>query len=491
MGTAVGEGDAIGADEVPGVDVGGGVGVAIGPEPPGVGEAPGAKGSDVLPGTGLETGAMDCGGRRPGLPGRAPPPPLHADSVAPRLSAAQVKIVRRHGVWPVSCISFLFRWLLSETPEKNESFRDPPPMVKISSDTPPDFRGWIRLRPTHPDWGMGQSRSIRYHRSGSSDDGLDEFRRSRMNNNGDRLGSALVASHHSTHASQSLIAIVTPSYAPDFDLCKTLNRSVIEFLPESVKHYIFVDRRDHKLFQKLATTRTHIIVKEDVMPRGIIQIPGLNRWMSASSFLPIAGWLVQQITKIAAAFFLREDVLVMVDSDAVFVRDVDPSTFIHDGKSRLYRQSNAITLAMESHVTWHQNASRLLGFAIENPPMHDYIGQVIGWDAAIVRDMCERLEETNGCTWHAAITRARQISEYLLYGIFVEQMSDYRRRVWIDENSRVSMYWEIEALSQAQGDAFARRLHEDDIALMISSHSKTSDTTRRSAISTATNGRLS
>ena len=305
------------------------------------------------------------------------------------------------------------------------------------------------------------------------------------------MASALLAREQTTHVSQSPIAIVTPSYAPDFDLCKTLNKSVVEFLPETVQHYIFVDRRDRKLFQQLATTRTHVINKEDVMPRGIIQIPGLNRWVSTSTLLPIAGWLVQQITKIAAAFVLQEECLLMVDSDAVFVRDVDPRTFIYEGKTRLYRQSDAITLAMEAHVTWHQNASRLLGLAIEKPPMHDYIGQVIGWDAAIVRDMCARLEETNGCSWDVAMTRARRISEYLLYGIFVEQISEYHRRVWIDETSRVSMYWEIEALSEAEGNAFARQLHEDDIALMISSHSKTSDTTRRSAISTATNGRLS
>ena len=289
---------------------------------------------------------------------------------------------------------------------------------------------------------------------------------------------------------QSLLAIVTPSYAPDFALCKTLNRSVIEFLPESVNHYIFVDRRDRKLFQELASARTHVITKEEMMPRGIIQIPGFNRWISASNFLPIAGWLVQQITKIAAAHYLPEAVLVMVDSDAVFVRDVDPRTFTEGGKSRLYRQSNAITQAMQAHVTWHQNASRLLGFPDAKAPMHDYIGQVIGWDAAIVRDMCKRMEEINGCSWHAAITRTRQISEYLLYGIFVEQTSSYTGRVWIDEKSRVNMYWEIEALSDAESDTFARSLRQDDIALMISSHSKTSEAARRSAISTATKGRL-
>jgi len=299
-----------------------------------------------------------------------------------------------------------------------------------------------------------------------------------------------VASGQSTQTSKSSIAIVTPSYAPDYELCKTLNRSVLEFLPESVKHYIFVDKRDHKLFAQLANSRTRVLAKEEVMPKGIIQIPGLNRWISTSTFLPIAGWLVQQITKIAAAHVLDDAVLIMVDSDATFIRDVDVKTFSSEGRTRLYRQSNAITQTMQAHVTWHNNARRLLGFPIDETPMHDYIGQVIGWDAAIVREMCTRIEQINGCSWHTAITRARQISEYLLYGIFVEATSGYTQRVWIDENPRVSMYWEIKALSELESKTFARSIQSDDIAFMISSHSKTTETARRTAISIATKGRL-
>ena len=286
------------------------------------------------------------------------------------------------------------------------------------------------------------------------------------------------------------LAIVTPSYAPDFELCRTLNRSVLEFLPASVKHYIFVDRRDYKLFRTLAGSRTSVVIKEEMMPRGIFQVPGTNRWMSTATLLPITGWLVQQITKIAAANFLTEDALVMVDSDAVFVRDVDTRIFVAGGRTRLYRKPGAILAHMTAHVTWHHNASQLLGLPSESVPLTDYIGQVIGWDRMIVHNMCARIETVTDCSWHTALARARKVSEYLLYGMFVERTPEMRDRVWIEERSRVGMYWEIAALTDADADAFARSLDDGDIALMITSHSKTSFETRRSAIATATNGRL-
>ena len=286
------------------------------------------------------------------------------------------------------------------------------------------------------------------------------------------------------------LAIVTPSYEPDFELCRTLNRSVIEFWPSSVTHYIFVDRRDRALFQTLAGPRTTVVNKEELIPRGMFQLPYANRWFSTATFLPLAGWLVQQIAKIAAATYLTEDVLVMVDSDAVFVRDVDPRLFVEDSKSRLYRQPYAIRSDMTAHVEWHRHATELMGLPIEHPPMHDYIGQVIGWDRAIVRAMCERIEATTGTSWHTALARTRKVSEYLLYGIFVEGTPAMRERVWIDERSRVRMHWDFDALSEGDVRRLAHSLSDGDLAMMISSHSATSQRVRGFAIELATNGRL-
>jgi hypothetical protein len=64
----------------------------------------------------------------------------------------------------------------------------------------------------------------------------------------------------------------------------------------------------------------------------------MNRWCSRGTLLPINGWLVQQIAKIAMATLLVEETLLMLDSDAVFVRDIDTRLFANDGKTRLFKE---------------------------------------------------------------------------------------------------------------------------------------------------------
>jgi hypothetical protein len=215
----------------------------------------------------------------------------------------------------------------------------------------------------------------------------------------------------------------------------------------------------------------------------------LNRWVSRAASVPVSGWLVQQIAKIAVAEILDENVLVMVDSDATFVRDVASTAFARDGKVRLYRGDGAITADMSSHLTWHRTACALLGVPSDWPPVDDYIGQIISWDRALVREMCTRIEQVSGISWYAALVRARNVSEYLLYGTFVEKVAG-PERVWIDRLPRCATHWLPKPLRGGKVAEFAESLAGHDMALSISSHSKTSSRARRAVIELATNGRL-
>jgi Family of unknown function (DUF6492) len=286
------------------------------------------------------------------------------------------------------------------------------------------------------------------------------------------------------------IALVTPSFSRDFELCRTLNRSVLEFFPDWVKHYIVVDRRDLQLFAAIADRRTVVLDIEEILPGGIRKVPGLNRWLSPGTVLPISGWLVQQIAKIASAFALPEPTLLMVDSDVVFVRKVDLGLFTRDGAVRLYTQRGGIAPGM-MHVTWHQNACRLLGLPLENAPMDDYIGNMISWKTDLVTKMCERVERVTGIPWYEAIARARQFSEYLLYGLYVERIADAGRDVWIDENPRCNCHWLLSPLSRDEVPKFMSSFKDDHLALMISSQSGTTLAARALAISLATGARPS
>jgi len=293
--------------------------------------------------------------------------------------------------------------------------------------------------------------------------------------------------------SDDRLSIITPSFARDFTLCRTLNRSVIEFFPPHIQHYIVVDRRDLALFRTLAGPRTTIVTKEDVLPAGIRRLPGLNRWRSSGTLLPISGWLVQQIVKIAMCGLLDEPTLLMVDSDAVFVRDVDLGLFARDGKTRLFKRAGAIrgkTPAMEFHITWHENAARLLGISPDPLPLDDYIGQVISWRRELVLGMCRRIEDVTSTSWFKAIARIKAVSEYLLYGVYVDRVAR-PGTVWIDDHARCNSRWEDSPVVYDAVADYVASLNPEDIALMISAHSRTESGVRDLIIRSATNGRLS
>jgi hypothetical protein len=51
------------------------------------------------------------------------------------------------------------------------------------------------------------------------------------------------------------MAVMTKSFAPDFELCAALNRSVLDNTPDAIHHHIIVPRSDLKLFDRLAGPR--------------------------------------------------------------------------------------------------------------------------------------------------------------------------------------------------------------------------------------------
>jgi hypothetical protein len=274
------------------------------------------------------------------------------------------------------------------------------------------------------------------------------------------------------------ITIVTPSYAGDFELCATLNRSVLQFFPAGVRHDIIVDGCDAARFRTLAGPRTRIITCEEILPRGYVKIPGTRRWFSTGAVVPVHGWLIQQIVKIAAVLAADTPVAVMADSDVVLVKTADPNLFHADDKTRLYRQSFGISSEMKAHVEWYRNACSLLHVTASEPPVHDYIGNLISWDRTIVQKLCKYIEDVSGRRWDRALVRTRRISEYLLYGIFVERVLGADAPVWIDERERCHNHWSFSPIVESGIADFVGSMGDDDISIMITSHSTTTPQVR-------------
>jgi hypothetical protein len=95
--------------------------------------------------------------------------------------------------------------------------------------------------------------------------------------------------------------IVTPSYAPDFERCRLLCKSIEQFVTPPVDHYVIVERRDLRLFRQLQGSRTEILPVQSILPWWIRRLPGARRWWLSMKTPPIRNWICQQLIKIAAA----------------------------------------------------------------------------------------------------------------------------------------------------------------------------------------------
>ena len=110
------------------------------------------------------------------------------------------------------------------------------------------------------------------------------------------------------------MSVITPSFAPDFELCVELHRSILDNSADSVHHHIIVPRSDIKLFGRLAGQRTHILCEADFLPRSFVHLPGSNFTFNLRRlFPPVRGWILQQIVKLAAVAASDSDVVVVVE----------------------------------------------------------------------------------------------------------------------------------------------------------------------------------
>jgi hypothetical protein len=277
--------------------------------------------------------------------------------------------------------------------------------------------------------------------------------------------------------------VVTPSYAPDFELCRELDRSVLRWTPPSVTHHIITPGRDRALFAPLASERTRLWTVTDFLPRRMVPLPG-NLWVNLRRpFPPVRGWVQQQVVKLQAAMEIGASVVVLADSDVLFVRPVTAETFRIGGKLRFYRLEAEIDERLPRHRRWHAVARRLLGLPPPGPlPLPDYISAFNVWDRQLARAMRERVEDVSGRPFADAVAGELHISEFILYGVFVDEVLGAAAGVAPTDDMLCHSYWDESPLDAAQAARFVQELPADHVALMISAKSRTPLDVRREAV---------
>ena len=284
----------------------------------------------------------------------------------------------------------------------------------------------------------------------------------------------------------SELAVLTPTYREDAEIFADLHRSVLEFTPDDTVHHVVVPPRDRKLFARYEGPRCRVWSSSEILPSSYLhlRVRGLETFLNVRRpWPPVRGWISQQAIKIAATAQLDAEVVLLLDSDVVLVRPVRAARFTTPDGLLLYRDEGSVHEEMDRHLIWHRVARELLGLpAAPPPPLADYVSAFNFWDPAIVRAMQARIEEVSGRNWLDVFCGQLHISEFILYGVFVDEvLSAAGHRPPADTTICLNS-WERAPLTPADAYALVDQLKPENVGLMISAKSNTPLDVRRAAI---------
>jgi hypothetical protein len=286
------------------------------------------------------------------------------------------------------------------------------------------------------------------------------------------------------------VALLTPTYGRDLELCTLLCESVDRHVTSFSKHYLLVPDSDLSLFSHLAGEHREVLPASRFLPEWLRPLPRIIQrkrrqyWWSLRT-KPVSGWHVQQYLKIAATISLPYQRYCILDSDVVFFRDFDLSRYQYPNPIPLLNVRDEVTSKQIRHARWVETSHQLLGLPTPPLPASDFIGHIIFWDQRTIRAMASRIEAVTNLDWVEALCRTREFSEYMLYGYFVQNDARFTGGHTSAGHTRCISYWDEPELDRHQLNQLLRRAREDDVAFSAASFSGTPVQIIRAAIEQA------
>lgn len=234
------------------------------------------------------------------------------------------------------------------------------------------------------------------------------------------------------NAASAGLQFFTPSYAGDLERFVLLRQTVRHFARCAVAHVVAVPRRDvHSFRRALADdTATRVLAQEDfVSPifyapawsRRLQRVLGKRAWrLERSRFGGRPGWIVQQIVKLSAPEVFQTGAVCLVDSDLLFIRPFAHDDLVPTSGPRILmrKEPDDVTAQHPSHM---RRSREILGL----PPgseRHHFMESPGIWYVDWVRALRTEIEHRQGKPWQRVLYDAGVFSEYLLYGIFVDEI---------------------------------------------------------------------
>jgi hypothetical protein len=297
---------------------------------------------------------------------------------------------------------------------------------------------------------------------------------------------ATIVAARETHE-MNPVALLTPTYGHDLELCTLLCESVDRHVSSFSKHYLLVPDCDAALFSRFENERRSVLPASKFLPKWLRPLPRIIQrerrqyWWSFRT-KPVSGWHVQQFLKIAAAISLPYQRYCILDSDVVFFRDFDLARFQFPKSIPLLNLPDEITSSHIRHSHWVETTHQLLGLPTPPLPASDFIGHLILWDQQTTRAMVSKIEAVTNLDWVEALCRTRGFSEYLLYGYFVQNDARFAGKHTLSSRTQCVSYWDQPKLGKGELNRLLRDAGNDDVAFSVASFSGTPVQAIRAAI---------
>jgi len=178
----------------------------------------------------------------------------------------------------------------------------------------------------------------------------------------------------------------------------------------------------------------------------------------------VRGWIVQQAIKMNAPEITDADVFLFLDTDVFFIRPFNQDTVVRNGRVRFLRRPGMAET--EPHMSWHRTAAKLLEIPARDYFGADFVGNAIIWRRDVCLEMRERVASVASAHWFSTVARQFRFSEYMLYGIFVQELlglGDLRHAPTSEELS-------LDSWDRANAQSVAARLEDHHVLVNIQSN---------------------
>lgn len=224
--------------------------------------------------------------------------------------------------------------------------------------------------------------------------------------------------------------LFTSSYIKDLDHAVWMRRSLNRFLKDTRRHLIAVPNTDLAEFRKTFRNDSLVdIVSQndavskvfypDLLHKLVSKLAKSQLW-KFGSHAGRAGWIIQQIAKLNCTHWIKEGALLFIDSDVIFTRPFDLNELgICDNQRTLIR------ITPQDEASRHRDhlikAREILALPA-GPTDHHYLSNPAVWYADWLEAFHNHLAQTTKTDWQTALFCAGHISEFTIYGAFVEEV---------------------------------------------------------------------